>query len=167
MTGDHRPAGLRFLEFVRARATEPKAWANHDHYLARLSPADYVSLLALLKAWSGVLLIVSDQLALGILLTFLAFGFDKLDGYVAQQTGTASPFGRRIDSFIDVFVYLVPGALVVHYGIAPNTIVSAVIGFLVIGFVGLRLIRTTTKAFRQMSGPAIIGEPPSCIPRSW
>jgi len=147
MTGDHRPSGLRFVEYVVERASQPRQVARANHALSSLSPADYVSLLALLTAWSGTLVILDGALHLGILVVFVAFGLDKLDGYVARRTGCASPYGRRIDSFIDVFAYLVPSALVFHYAIAPNAVVSAVVGFLVIGFGGLRLVRHNDEGF--------------------
>lgn len=152
MTGDHRPSGLRFVEYFVTRASRPKAWVVQKHFLGQLSPADYVSLLGLLTAWSGVLAMLGGDLAIGILLTFGAFGFDKLDGYVARQTGSASEFGRQIDSFIDVFAYLVPAALVVHYGFSPHPVVSAVVGFLVIGFGGLRLVRHNDEGFQTEEG---------------
>lgn len=147
MSGDYRPSGLRFVEYVARRASRPRDWASSHHFLGRLSAADYVSLLALLTAWTGTLTIVGGDVHDGILIVFAAFGLDKLDGWVARKTGSASPFGRRIDSFIDVFAYLVPSALVFHYALAPNAAVSAIVGFLVIGFGGLRLVRHNDEGF--------------------
>jgi CDP-diacylglycerol--serine O-phosphatidyltransferase len=84
----------------------------------------------------------------------LAYGVDKLDGYWARTHGTTSQLGRQIDSFIDVFTYLVTGALLFHFAIAPNVLVSAVVGFLLLCFGGLRLIRFNQEGFGSEDGTA-------------
>lgn len=129
---------------VIQRVAVRNGWAqksDRTHLLTTLSTADYLSLAALFVAWVGALLFLSSEPNWGILTIFVAFGFDKLDGYWARRQGTTSSFGRQIDSFIDVFAYLVPGALLFHYQLAPNEVVSAVVGFLVLAFGGLRLVR--------------------------
>jgi CDP-diacylglycerol--serine O-phosphatidyltransferase len=120
--------------------------------LYRLSVPDYVSLVALFVAWVSALLFLSGESNLAVLLTFVAFGFDKLDGYLARRLGTSSAFGRQIDSFIDVFVYLVSGVLLFHYELAPGPkpvalAVTAVVGFFVLAFGGLRLVRHNEEGF--------------------
>lgn len=82
--------------------------------LGRLTGADYLSLVALFFAWSSAVLLLQEAVHLGILVMFGAFLFDKPDGYYARKHGVASPFGRQVDSFIDVFAYLVTGALLYH-----------------------------------------------------
>lgn len=120
--------------------------------LASLTGADYLSLAALFCAWASALLFVSRDPNLGVLAMFTAFAFDKLDGYWARRQGTASALGRQIDSFVDAFAYLLTGALLFHYTLAPNGVVSAVVGFAVLAFGGLRLVRHDAEGFDSRGG---------------
>lgn len=130
-----------------AKARRTGGRDDSETLLARLTAADYVSLVALFWAWVAALAFVDGAPRAGVALTFLAFAFDKLDGWVARRLDVASALGRRVDSFVDVFVYLVTGALLFHQVLAPNRAVSAVVGFLVLGFGGLRLIRHNEEGF--------------------
>ena len=120
--------------------------------LERLTGADYLSLVALLFAWTSVILVVGGEVNWGILAMLGSFLFDKLDGYYARKYDLASPFGRQIDSFIDVFAYLVTGALVYHVALSPHPALSVLVGFAIIGFGGLRLVRHATEGFGEESG---------------
>ncbi len=118
-------------------------------FLAGLTGADYMSLVALFFAWVSALLFLEGATNLGIITMFGAFGFDKLDGYYARRDGVSSPFGGQVDSFIDIFTYLVTAALLVHVAIAPNIVVSAIPGFAIIAFGGLGLIRHNDEGFQE------------------
>lgn len=118
-------------------------------FLSRLSGADYLSLAALFAAWTSALLMLDGAVNWGILAMFVAFLFDKLDGFYARQYGEPSPFGRQVDSFIDVFTYLVSAALLYHVALAPNLAVSVVVGFVVVCFGGLRLVRHNDEGFQS------------------
>jgi CDP-diacylglycerol--serine O-phosphatidyltransferase len=115
--------------------------------VSQLTGADYISLAALFVGWGSALLFLRDEPNWALLAMFGAFLLDKLDGWYARRTGASSPFGRRIDSFIDIFAYLVPGALLYHVAIAPNDLASLVVGFLLLSFGGLRLIRHNDEGF--------------------
>lgn len=130
-------------------------WARSDErtsVLRALNGADYLSLAALFVAWTSALLFVSGEPNLAVLTMFGAFAFDKLDGWWARRQGTESAFGRQIDSFIDIFAYLVTGSLLFHYEIAPNPAVSAIVGFVVLAFGGLRLVRHNAEGFEARDG---------------
>lgn len=120
--------------------------------LGRLTGADYLSLIALFFAWSSTVLLLQEAIHLGILVMFGAFLFDKLDGYYARKHGVASPFGRQIDSFIDVFAYLVTGALLYHVALSPSPWMTVLIGFAILTFGGLRLVRHTDEGFGETDG---------------
>ena len=115
--------------------------------VGRLAGADYVSLVALLAAWASAVLLVSGEPNWGLVAMFAAYGFDKLDGYYARTFGEPTEFGRRLDSFVDAFVYLVPAALIFHFALAPHPVVSVAVGFLLLAFGGLRLIRHADEGF--------------------
>jgi CDP-diacylglycerol--serine O-phosphatidyltransferase len=122
----------------------------------RLGVPDWLSLGALLWAWVGALLIVNGQPNWAILAVMGGFVFDKLDGYYARSRGVDSAFGRQIDSFIDIFVYLVPAALLYHVAMAPGgpwrPVVSVAVGFTVLMFGGLRLVRHNDEGFGEDDG---------------
>lgn len=126
--------------------------AERTNVLARLTGADYISLGALLVGWGCSLLFLRGEINYGLVAMFGGFLLDKADGWWARRSGVTSPFGRRLDSFIDVFVYLVPGALLYHYALSPHPLASLVVGFLVLAFGGLRLIRHNTEGFGDDGG---------------
>jgi len=120
--------------------------------LGRLTGADYLSLVALLFAWSSAVLLLRGEIHLGILLMFGAFLFDKLDGWYARRHGISSSFGRQIDSFIDVFAYLVTGALLYHVALSPTVWMTILVGFAILTFGGLRLVRHASEGFGETDG---------------
>lgn len=129
----------------------PPEWGV-PRFFARLDGADYLSLGALLVAWASVLLLVSGEPNLGIIAMFGAFGLDKLDGFYARRWGECTALGRQIDSYIDIFTYLVPAALLFHLTIAPHPAVGALVGFGLVAFGGLRLIRHVDEGFGDDGG---------------
>jgi CDP-diacylglycerol--serine O-phosphatidyltransferase len=120
--------------------------------VGRLAGADYISLTALFVGWGSALLFFRGEPNWGLLVMFAAFFLDKADGWYARRTGTSSPFGRQIDSFIDIFAYLLPAALLYHVSLAPSPYASLVVGFLLFAFGGLRLIRHTNDGFGSDGG---------------
>lgn len=80
----------------------------------RLAPADWVTLGSLVLACGSLLAALRLQLSLAIALMALAMLTDMLDGPVARRTTGPRPFGTQLDSFIDVFVYLVAPALILY-----------------------------------------------------
>lgn len=119
---------------------------DRTNVLSQLSGADYISLGALFVAWGSVLLFLQGEPNLAILAMFGAFLLDKADGWYARRTDVSSPFGRRVDSFIDVFAYLVTAALL-YRTFSPHSLVALLVGFLIIAFGGLRLIRHNAEGF--------------------
>jgi phosphatidylserine synthase len=134
---------------VRARTGSAGAGLGIGRFLSRLTGADYLSLTALFAAWTSALLILDGAPNWGIVAMFVAFLFDKLDGFYARRYGEPSDFGRQIDSFIDIFTYLVTAALLYHVALAPTMLVSAVVGFAIVCFGGLRLVRHNDEGFQS------------------
>jgi CDP-diacylglycerol--serine O-phosphatidyltransferase len=148
------PLAGRMRTWVRSRAAE-HGWAiEREPFLARLDTADWVSMGALFFGWSSALLILSGEPNWGVLSMLIAFGFDKLDGAVARHCGLTSELGLRIDSYIDVFAYLVPAAALLYTDVVANSLLSTVLGFLVLVFGGLRLVRHAGEGFGDDDGTA-------------
>ena len=120
--------------------------------LGRLTGADYLSLVALFFAWSSAVLLLHGEVNWGIVVMFGAFLFDKLDGYYARKRGISSPFGRQVDSFIDVFAYLVTAALLYHVALSPTPWMTVLVGFAILTFGGLRLVRHANEGFGENDG---------------
>ena len=143
----------RTLRTVRTRAG--RRWDRSQttvSLLGRLGGADYISLAALAVAWLAALLFLAREPNWAIVATFGAAGLDKLDGYYARKFGEPTRFGRQLDSFIDIFVYLVTAALLFHYAISPHLAVSALVGFLLFAFGVLRLLRHSDEGFGDDDG---------------
>lgn len=137
------------LDWVRARAVERGWEADRRHFLRELSVADWVSLVALLFGWASALLLVAGEPNWGIVAMLGAFVFDKLDGAVARYYEVDGDLGLQVDSYIDIFAYLVPAALLYDLTLAPNRFASLVVGFVLLAFGGLRLIRHSTEGFGE------------------
>ncbi|RYJ14796.1 phosphatidylserine synthase [Halogeometricum borinquense] len=147
MSSEGRSARGGWTERLDTRARRVVRSSTGDNMIQRLTVADWLSLAALFWAWVGAVLFVQGEVNWGIVAVLGGFVFDKLDGYYAREHGTPSSFGRQIDSFIDIFTYLVSAALVYHVAMRPHWIASAVVGFVVLMFGGLRLIRHNDEGF--------------------
>ncbi|WP_222916976.1 CDP-alcohol phosphatidyltransferase family protein [Natrinema sp. SYSU A 869] len=126
--------------------------ADRTNVFGQLTGADYISLGALFVGWASALLFARGEPNWALLVMFGAFLLDKADGWYARRTGTSSPFGRQVDSFIDIFAYLVPAVLLYHFVLAPSVYASLVVGFLVLAFGGLRLVRHNSEGFGSDGG---------------
>jgi CDP-diacylglycerol--serine O-phosphatidyltransferase len=135
------------IDGLDGRATRVIESSREGNMIGRLGGADWLSLGALFCAWVGVVLFLRGEPNWAIVATLAGFVFDKLDGFYARRTGATSRFGRGIDSFVDVFVYLVSGALLYHFTMAPHPVASVAVGFVLLTFGGLRLVRHTTEGF--------------------
>jgi CDP-diacylglycerol--serine O-phosphatidyltransferase len=148
---DDRSALKGGQEGLEARLTRLVRSSAGENMIRRLNVADWLSLGALLWAWVAALLLVNGQPNFAIVAVMAGFVFDKLDGYYARRYDLDSAFGRQIDSFIDIFVYLVPAALLYHVAMAPagplRDVVSLAVGFTVLMFGGLRLVRHNDEGF--------------------
>lgn len=147
MTGELREVIRGAWDRVEPRNRRVTDTADRTDVFSQLTGADYISLAALFVAWASALLFVRGEHAWALVVMFGAFALDKLDGWYARRSGTSSPFGRQVDSFIDVFAYLVPAALLYHFALAPHIVASLVVGFLILAFGGLRLIRHNSEGF--------------------
>lgn len=147
MSGELRAAIRGVRERVEATDRVVAERGDRTDVFEQLTGADYISLAALFVGWGSALLFLQDDPNVALVVMFGAFLLDKLDGWYARRTGVSSPFGRRVDSFIDIFAYLVPGALLYHVAMAPHDLASLVVGFLLLAFGGLRLIRHSSEGF--------------------
>ncbi len=111
-----------------------------EYFIVSLTPADGMTLVALEISGTGLLLALHGLLSLAITLMLLAMLVDMLDGAVARRMGWESDFGRNLDSFADVFTYLLlPLFVLFQFGLQDALSVTALFAFLAAGV--LRLSR--------------------------
>lgn len=152
MSDETSPSGWALPEVVVTQMERRWDSSVGMQLFGRLTGADYLSLVALLFAWSSAVLFLRGAVDVAVLVMFGAFVFDKLDGYYARANGLSSPFGRQVDSFIDVFAYLVTGALLYHVALSPSVWMTVFVGFAILAFGGLRLVRHASDGFGESEG---------------
>ena len=110
------------------------------YFIIAPSPVDFLTLASLLLSGLGLLAAMHELLTLAIGLMLLAMFVDMLDGLLARRLGLESEFGRYLDSFCDVFAYLVlPLFVLYQFGMQDPFSLIALFGFLAGGL--LRLSR--------------------------
>ena len=87
---------------------------HHSAYLVRLNKADWVTLSGVVSSLLAALASLHGQLYLAVSLLFLAMLGDALDGIIARRMGVTRAFGRYLDSFMDVLIYLAVPSLVFY-----------------------------------------------------
>lgn len=123
------------------------------YFIVSLNWADWLTLSSLLLSSLGLLSALHAMLTLAIGLMLLAMFVDMLDGLVARSMKLESEFGRYLDSFCDVFTYLVlPMFILYQFGMQDVLSISALFIFLVCGL--LRLSRFNIIGVIEDSGVA-------------
>jgi CDP-diacylglycerol--serine O-phosphatidyltransferase len=108
---------------------------------ASLVPAA-LTLASILLGFHAVLKVSHGQFLTASLLILLATLLDKLDGIVARATGTASDFGRELDSLADIVSFGVAPATLAHaWALEQLGKVGSAAAFLFVGCGALRLAR--------------------------
>ena len=109
--------------------------------IKKLSKADYISFTGLLFAWISNILITANLAKIAILMSLTAFALDVLDGAVARKFKQDSLLGRHIDSYADIFTYVIFSSIVFIKFLSPHPVIGIITGYLIVLFGGLRLIR--------------------------
>jgi phosphatidylserine synthase len=72
-----------------------------------LNPCDVLSLSIILWSALAIGLALHQQIELAIITTFMGMLADAMDGILARKSGTIRPFGRYLDGFMDMLLYLI------------------------------------------------------------
>lgn len=120
-------------------------------YINKLGIPGAISSLSLLAAWLAIALLLNGNLKYSIACAALAFLFDSLDGYAARKLKKTSEIGRQLDSMIDLVGYSLYAALLVQQIVLPG-ILGTIVGYLIILFGVLRLIRFNTDGYSESGG---------------
>lgn len=86
-------------------------WKNKNHSILQKRDfhiANIFSLLAFIIAFWWNYLIILDYIYLWFIVILFAFLFDILDWYLARKYNSKSLLWKELDTFCDIFIYLVP-----------------------------------------------------------
>ena len=117
--------------------------------LQKLTVADFATFTGLFFAWLSIVLLMKGQPNWAIVVIMIAFSFDLLDGVLARKSQQDSSFGRLLDSYGDVFIYLVFSSMLFVFYLTPSMVVGLFIGFLILVFGGLRLARFNLEGMKR------------------
>ena len=124
---------------------------EHKYFIVSLSWVDWLTLGSLSLSCLGLLFAFRAMLTLAISLMLLAMFVDMLDGLLARRMKLESEFGKYLDSFCDVFTYLVlPLFILFQFGMRDILSICALFVFLVCGV--LRLSRFNILSTVEESG---------------
>ena len=87
-----------------------------DGFIIRLNWVDYVTLSSVVTTWISITLTLNGLTSAAMALLFLAMLADAFDGILARKYGTERNFGRYLDGFMDVLIYLVSPSLILYTG---------------------------------------------------
>jgi CDP-diacylglycerol--serine O-phosphatidyltransferase len=122
-------------------------------FIISLNWVDWLTLGSLLLSSLGLLSAFQNDLALSIAFMLVAMFVDLLDGLLARRFGLEDEFGRYLDSFCDVFTYLLlPLFILYQFGMHDLLSIAALFVFLVSGLLRLsrfNIIGTVEQGGRQ------------------
>lgn len=88
-----------------------------SRYIIRLNPVDCLTLSGVLTSGLAMHFMLQGQFWLAMSCLYLSMLGDALDGMLARRFGLERSFGRYLDGFMDVLIYLVsPGLLLYLHG---------------------------------------------------
>jgi len=126
---------------------------QRSHFIVSLTRVDLLTLGSLLLACLGLLYAFHGMLTLAIALMLISMFVDMLDGLIARRMKLESEFGRYLDSFCDVFTYLVlPLFILFQFGMRDALSISALFAYLTCGL--LRLSRFNSIGTIEAEGIA-------------
>ncbi len=110
--------------------------------------AGLASFLSLGAAWTALAFVLSHNFKLAVVFSCAAFLLDATDGFIARKLGTASEFGRQLDSMIDSINYSLFAAVFILQVLLPGTL-GAIAGYTVLAFGILRLVLFNINGFHS------------------
>jgi len=121
-----------------------------NELLNTLKLPDYATLLALVLSWFAVVLLLKSLFFASLGVAVFALMADMMDGFLARKYGGSS-FGKYIDSFLDVILYLLYPSLFLFI-LGLSNIISAIVLAIFITAGVLRLARFTAQGFEEDKG---------------
>ncbi|HEX5277493.1 MAG TPA: CDP-alcohol phosphatidyltransferase family protein [Fluviicoccus sp.] len=85
-----------------------------SRYIIRLNPVDCLTLSGVVTSMTALALGLKGMSYLATALLYIAMLGDALDGMLARKYRLERPFGRYLDGFMDVLIYLVTPAFLLY-----------------------------------------------------
>jgi len=87
---------------------------SHERYLIRPNPVDLLTLSGVVTSAAAIAAALKGHYHLATAILFIAMLGDALDGMLARRFGLVRNFGRYLDGFMDVLIYLVAPSLIFY-----------------------------------------------------
>jgi CDP-diacylglycerol--serine O-phosphatidyltransferase len=81
-------------------------------FIIKLNRVDLITLSSVLTTFIAMMSAIDGHLYFAMVLLFLAMTADALDGMLARKWGLEREFGRYLDGFMDVLIYLVVPSII-------------------------------------------------------
>ena len=125
-----------------------------------LNLPNLISFSALFLSWVGIVVLLNNRFYFSFAIILGAFIMDAFDGYLARKFKQESDFGRQLDSYVDIFIYLLYPALAYYLFFELKDIFSVVVLYLFLScgifrlsrFNVIGLIDASKKDFKAYGG---------------
>ena len=130
-----------------------------QHLIVRLNRVDLLTLSGVFSVSLAVWLTLNSRPLLATAVLFTAMLADALDGIWARNRGVLREFGRYLDGFMDVLVYLVAPALIWHHTLLSGWSALLLPLMIVSGCIRLAVFNQAGTTETASGKPAYIGMP--------
>lgn len=128
-------------------------------YIIRLNPVDCLTLSGVLTSSLAVVLAIKSHSYLATAVLFIAMLGDALDGILARKYKLERPFGRYLDGFMDVLIYLVAPALLLYLHGMDGWWSLPLLVMIVCGCIRLSVFNDIGNIQEETGGLAYLGMP--------
>jgi CDP-diacylglycerol--serine O-phosphatidyltransferase len=92
--------------------------SKHDSlFIIHLNRIDLLTLTSVLTTFLAIMFAMNEHIYMAMALLFVAMTADALDGMLARKYGLEREFGRYLDGFMDMLIYLVsPTVVMLQWG---------------------------------------------------
>lgn len=85
---------------------------KHPLFIIDLNRIDVLTLSSVFTTFFAIMFAINEHIYLSMALLFVAMTADALDGMLARKYGLEREFGRYLDGFMDMLIYLVTPAII-------------------------------------------------------
>jgi len=131
-------------------------------WIIRLNRVDLITLSSVPLTLLALFFTLQQELLTALALLFLAMTADALDGLLARRWGLTRVFGRYLDGFMDVLIYLVSPALILLQWGFDGIYAVALVAMVAAGCIRLSVFNQTGNiedASKGSARPAYLGMP--------
>ncbi len=132
---------------------------SEQKMIVRLNRVDVLTLSAVFTVSAALWLTLNSKPLLATAVLFVAMLADALDGIWARGRGVLREFGRYLDGFMDVLVYLVAPALIWHHTLLTGWSALLLPLMIACGCIRLAVFNQAGTSETASGKPAYLGMP--------